>query len=108
MRKETMSAKSLSQNSPCRKYMLPISSQLQAEIRQLERSFGLGNWLHLDPGISMPISIRLNWAGFFLQITTALERSLVEEALESILSATEETHRISQSMGNWRKSIVVV
>src|SRR5271154_5806945 len=107
MRMETISVKNRSPSLCYKKYTLQISSQHREAIRQSVRYLGLENSQLLGQDISTQIFILHRSGQYFLQITTALERSLVEEALESILSATEGTRRISLSMGNWRKSIVV-
>src|SRR5271163_4805099 len=103
----TTLAKNLLPSLSCKRYMLRISSELLAAIRQLDPSCESASCQLFGHGTSMLISFHLRRDQYSLQITTVQERSLVEEALESILSATEETRRISQSMGNWRKSIVV-
>src|ERR1700691_508141 len=104
---ETMSVKNHSPSLPYKKYTLPINSELLVEILRLDPSLESGSFLLFGRGILTQIFFNRQTGQSFLQTTTSLGQSRAVVVLESILSASEETRRISQSMGNWRKSIVV-
>src|SRR5271156_6752706 len=95
-------------NSSCKRYTLRINSELQAEILRYGLYYASGNLLLSDPGTSMRIYIRRNWVMSSLRITTALEPSLVVEALANILSAMAATRRISLNTESLLRSIVAV
>src|ERR1700692_2113265 len=107
MRMGTILAKNHLQNLCCKRYTLPISLELLAAIRPLELYYVSENYQHSDPDISMQIYIRRGSDQYFLRIITVLERSQVEEVVESILSVMAATHKISLNTESLLKSIVV-